>query len=89
MSIFPNTTSDHDFHIAANKLCATCEECQKLPRWPVKKIGYLWQENGQWRSAGWEFDTSVPGTHAWLWQDLLDFAATQVEIMKAPVTDAE
>jgi hypothetical protein len=80
-SIFPSD-NDHNFHLVRGVPYYNCEACKQLPRHPIKKVGYIWQEpNGEWRYAGWEFDTSVPGTYIWLVQDIIDFAQQQAQIM--------
>lgn len=83
-TIFPDE-QDHGFHIASRQLRTDCEECQALPRWPVKKIGYLTRNPfGMWEPHGWEFDTSVPDTYPWLIGDMVRMAEQQREIANLP-----
>jgi len=75
--IFP-APNDHEAHLAIEMPHHDCEACRRLPRWPIKKIGYL-IPNGQgfYKPVGWEFDTSAPGTYPWLVQDIVQFAITE------------
>src|SRR5690606_21007735 len=84
MAIIPDA-HDHAAHIASRMPRVECAECAYLPRWPIKKIGYLVPNGyGGLAAVGWEFDTSVPDTYPWLLGDIRRFADLEKALSRIP-----
>lgn len=87
-TIFPDEKNDHGYHLASRLPRSDCAECDRLPRWPIKKVGYLTRNQfGQWVGHGWDFDTAAPDTYPWTYNDLIRFAQQEQQLAAIETVD--